>query len=245
MKFNFSYIWINLIIFLCAYLIGSINLSIILSKYKNKDDIRTKGSGNPGSTNAFRNFGAKFGIIVFLFDFLKSYISIIIVFLFKQFLTIYDSNFNYILPLIAGLGVMLGHIFPIYFKFKGGKGVASFFGILLAFDFVLFLIGVILFFTILLIGKMVSLSSVISTNLASFISFIPFFYFWPLGFIHLNTPFYVDSVILVIDSATIMLTHIPNYFKISDGHENKVNLIKYFKNKKNKEIVASNHEEIN
>ncbi len=120
-----------LIFAVCAYLIGSINWSIIISKTQKKD-IRTLGSGNPGTLNMSRNFGLKFGLLTFLLDVLKGAIPTLIAFF--VFRNKYFDNSVYNVSDFAiyftGLSVVLGHIYPLYLKFKGGKGIASTIGVL-------------------------------------------------------------------------------------------------------------------
>lgn len=122
-----------LVIFaLVSYMFGNINWAIIISKAKNKD-IRTMGSGNPGTLNMSRNLGLKFGLLTFFLDIMKGVIPTItayFVFYGKCFENseFYISDFAIFL---CGLLVVLGHIFPIIFKFKGGKGIASTIGVFL------------------------------------------------------------------------------------------------------------------
>lgn len=125
---------INFYLIICAilsYLIGSINWSIIISRSLNKD-IRLLGSGNPGTLNMSRNFGLKFGLLTFLLDVLKGAIPTLVVFFIFRNFTFYNSVFvvsDFAIYLV-GLSVVLGHIYPIFLKFKGGKGIASTIGVL-------------------------------------------------------------------------------------------------------------------
>ncbi len=102
-----------LVIAVCAYLLGSISTSIILSKLFFHEDVRTHGSGNAGATNMLRTYGKKFGVLTLLGDALKAVVAIIIGRLI----------FGVVGAYFAGVCCMLGHVFPIYYKFKGGKGV--------------------------------------------------------------------------------------------------------------------------
>ncbi|PZW00583.1 glycerol-3-phosphate 1-O-acyltransferase PlsY [Metamycoplasma auris] len=223
--FDWRYIWINLLIFIIAYFIGSINISILISKKWNKD-IRQHGSHNAGSTNALRVFGFKFAILVFIFDCLKSFIPTMIVFLFKKFLN--NGDTKSIIPLFAGLGAFIGHIIPCYFKFKGGKGVASFFGMILAFDLTTFFMLALFYLCLVLITKYVSLTSVISAIVFAFLSFIPYYYNeWVLSFINQNIPLWSHSYILVGCTIIIMLKHIPNYIRLIKKEESRLNLMKF------------------
>ncbi|WP_427902720.1 glycerol-3-phosphate 1-O-acyltransferase PlsY [Metamycoplasma alkalescens] len=219
--FNWQYVWVNLIILLIGYLLGSINISILISK-KWKKDIRNCGSNNAGATNALRVFGIKFAILVFCFDLLKSFIPTMIVFFVKSSL-----NNKFIIPLFAGLGAFIGHIIPCFFKFKGGKGVASYFGMILAFDLITFLLLAWFYIILVLITRYISISSVLTVIIFAFISFIPYYYStWVLSFINKNIPQWSHSYILVFASILILLKHIPNYIRFSNKEEKKINFKK-------------------
>ena len=122
-----------IIMAIIAYLIGSINFSILISKKKAGFDIREKGSGNAGTTNMLRTLGKKAAAITLILDILKGVITICFSMLYGVILyRIFNINLNSaFLVQIAGIFVILGHTFPIYFGFKGGKGVATTLGILL------------------------------------------------------------------------------------------------------------------
>ncbi len=114
-----------------SYLIGSINWSIIISKSQKKD-IRSMGSGNPGTLNMSRNFGLKFGLLTFLLDVLKGAVpTLVAFFVFKNYTFKNSSYFVSDLAIyLIGFCVVIGHIYPIFLKFKGGKGIASTIGVL-------------------------------------------------------------------------------------------------------------------
>lgn len=123
--------------FLSGYLIGSISPSALISKIKKKS-LRDNGTGNLGATNVMLNFGKLYGILVMIFDIFKAYITVKV--------TAYIYTSNNLIPLMAGTAVVIGHIFPFYMKFKGGKGLASFGGLILAYEpmtfLILFIIGI-------------------------------------------------------------------------------------------------------
>ena len=144
---------INLIIVtLYSYFLGSIPFGFILTKIFLKQDIRETGSGNIGATNVLRTGNKFLAILTLVLDFLKGYMTII--------LTL--KYFNDLI-LLSALICLLGHIFSIWFKFKGGKGVATYLGILLALSVNYFLIFIIVWVSILLIFKYSSLSSILAT----------------------------------------------------------------------------------
>ena len=142
-----------------GYLIGSISSAIIVSKSMGHGDIREKGSGNAGATNTLRNLGKKAGAIVFLMDIMKPIVAILLGFIFNKIVN--DGDWNAILPLI-GVAAIVGHIYPIYFKFKGGKGAASMLGFMIALYWPLALFGAAIFLTIVLTTRKVSLGSIVS-----------------------------------------------------------------------------------
>ncbi len=144
---------INLIIVsVYSYFLGSIPFGFILTKIFLKQDIRETGSGNIGATNVLRTGNKFLAILTLVLDFLKGYMTIIITL----------KYFNDLI-LLSALICLLGHIFSIWLKFKGGKGVATYLGILLALSVNYFLIFIIVWFSILLIFKYSSLSSILAT----------------------------------------------------------------------------------
>lgn len=117
--------WHILIIIVVSYFIGNISFSRMLALSKHKD-ITKLGSGNAGSTNVLRNFGLGYGVINLVLDILKGFLPAFLSYI------IFDNNLIYLY--IAGISVMVGHIYPVVFKFKGGKGIASMLGVFLAAD---------------------------------------------------------------------------------------------------------------
>jgi len=115
--------WQVILVVVISYFCGNISFSRIISRTK-KDDITKLGSGNPGSTNILRNYGFKFGVLNLALDMLKAFVPSIVSF--------YIFNQSYVMLYIAGLSSMLGHIYPVCYKFKGGKGIASMLGVFLA-----------------------------------------------------------------------------------------------------------------
>ena len=144
------------IIAVCAYLLGSLSFAIIVSKLTLGKDIRNYGSGNSGTTNALRVMGKKAGLIVFAGDFLKTVFACLAArIIFK------GSPDTDLYVLYAGLGVVLGHNFPCYLNFKGGKGIASMAGILVSMDWRVTLVCAALFLGAVIITRYVSLGSIL------------------------------------------------------------------------------------
>ncbi|AXE60996.1 acyl-phosphate glycerol 3-phosphate acyltransferase [[Mycoplasma] phocae] len=217
--FKINYISINLTFLLIGYLVGSISFGIIISKLKGKD-LRKEGSNNAGATNAMRVMGLKFGALVFILDFLKSYLVIMLAFTLKAL-----TKNIYIIPMIAGLGAVIGHIFPIFHNLKGGKGVSCFIGMIFAFDFMIFTIYAMVFVFIVLVSKYVSLASTITSATVPFLGFVPSIYSnSTLSFLQENTIYPIHTIILIIASIAIVIKHIPNYIRLFNHKENKLKL---------------------
>lgn len=138
-----DYVWWQVALtFFISYLCGNISFARMISSYKKKD-ITQLGSGNPGATNILRNYGLKFGVLNLVLDMLKAFIPAMIAF--------YVFNNSFVMLYIAGASSMFGHIFPVFWKFQGGKGISSMMGIFLAANppatFVVVIIGTILWAT--------------------------------------------------------------------------------------------------
>ncbi len=200
------------VLVLLAYLLGSIPFSYLLGRSIRHEDIRKYGSGNLGTTNAYRVFGKFIGTSVLILDTLKSGL---LVFLIRYTNLFYSVEMLH--PLIYGFASVVGHIFPVWFKFKGGKGVASSFGLLLAYSPWLGLIMLTVFFTTQLISRYVSIASTFAT-LSMFI----------LGLI-LHLTGYDSSmydltfvIILFLASMLIFIRHKKNFQRIRNGTESKI-----------------------
>ena len=146
---------LRILLLIIGYFIGNIETGYIFGKI-HKMDIRNYGSGNAGATNTLRVLGAKAGLVVFLGDFCKSLIPCLVVrFIFRD-----NVSLRYIYMLYIGLGVVLGHNFPFYLGFKGGKGVASTAGIIMALDIRIAVVCLIVFIITVAITRYVSLGSI-------------------------------------------------------------------------------------
>ena len=154
---------ILILIIVISYLLGSIPFGYILTKFFVKKDIREIGSGNIGATNALRTGNKSIGYATLFFDIFKAVIPII-------FIKIYYHEYLY----ISSLCVFLGHVFPIWLKFKGGKGVATYIGILFSINIYLGVCFGLFWFVIFFIFKYSSLSSLISSLFIPIINFVIF-----------------------------------------------------------------------
>lgn len=165
--------FIGIITALCAYLIGSINTSIILSRTFFGSDIRTSGSGNAGTTNMLRTHGKKFAALTLLGDVLKGVVAVLLAMLTDRILTKFapaapSAAAAYIfgsLPYIAAFFAVLGHNFPIFFGFRGGKGVATSLGVILTLNWQVGLIAAAVAIIIMAATAYVSLGSIIGAAL--------------------------------------------------------------------------------
>ena len=191
---------INLIIVASySYLLGSIPFGLILTKLFLKKDIRDVGSGNIGTTNVLRTGKKSLAAATLLLDLLKGYLSVIITFHYFQDLISYSA-----------LLCFVGHIFPIWLKFKGGKGVATYLGVILALSYKFFLIFGIVWLVLTFLLRFASLSSIVST-------LIIFLYSYFLE----NNNF---SLILFIFFIIILYTHRENIVRLKNSSENKIKL---------------------
>ena len=190
---------INFILIIAAYLLGSFPSALVIGKTFYQKDIRQYGSGNLGSTNAFRVLGKKGGTIVFILDVLKGGLAVLAAMYLGA--TIH--------PLILSMFALIGHIYPIFANFKGGKAVATSAGIILFYSPLLFITLFIIFVISLKIWKMVSLSSTIISIAAVLI----------VWFGHYDL---TAKIMFTLFAAMIIIKHIPNYKRILNGTENKV-----------------------
>ncbi len=200
---------------LTAYFFGLIQTGYFVSKILGVD-LSKKGSGNTGATNSLRVMGKKIGIIVFLGDFLKALIPCLAV----RFLNVNNENM-YIYLLYTGLGVVVGHVYPFYLKFKGGKGVASIAGILCALDLRITLICFIIFTLTVYISRYVSLASILvmlcfSISATLFSNNIIFNY-------NMSGNVRLEFLILVYAIALLSIfKHSGNIKRLLKGKENKI-----------------------
>ncbi len=199
-----------IIIAIIAYLIGSINFSVIISKKMAGFDVREKGSGNAGTTNVLRTVGKKAAGITLVCDILKGVVSI---FLAKLIILIWKNLDGALLVQLAGIFVVVGHTFPIFFKFKGGKGVATSLGVLITTNWQIGLICLVFALVLIALTQMVSVGSIAAAILYPVLTiFIGQNYIHPGNYI-------VSSIILAI---LVVFNHRENVKRILTGTENKI-----------------------
>lgn len=206
----------NIIVAIIAYLIGSINFSVIFSKKMAGFDIREKGSGNAGSTNMLRSVGKKAAAITLICDILKGIVAILIAMFVAWAFKVENAS---LLVQIAGIAVVLGHTFPIFFGFKGGKGVATSLGILIMSNWQIGLICLVFALVLMALTRMVSLGSCAAAVLFPVLTlFINEHYIVSQG-----SSYFVYSVILAV---IVLFNHRSNIKRILSGKENKISFKK-------------------
>ncbi len=211
---------VYLIMAIIAYLIGSVNFSILISKRKAGYDIRQKGSGNAGTTNVLRNLGKKYAAITLICDILKGVVAIGIAVITGHIIK--DAN-NALLVQIAGIAVVIGHTFPIFFGFKGGKGVATSLGILLITNWQIGLICLVFGVVLIALTRVVSMGSMAAAVLFPVLTlFIGNGYYIVPGE-GLGNGYLIYSIILAV---IVIFNHRENIKRILSGTENKISFNK-------------------
>lgn len=196
-----------LVMLLMGYLIGSINFAVIYSKLFKKDDIRKHGSGNAGATNILRTYGKGPALLVFALDILKGIVAVLLCRL------IY-ANSGDILPCFAAFGAVLGHCFPCYHDFKGGKGVSTSFAVLLLIEWRAALIALGVFIIVLLISRYVSVSSMAAAVAAPAAAIV-------FHFVNNSTSTAV-CIFTVCLGILCILRHSENIKRLRQGKENRL-----------------------
>ena len=206
-----------IIIAIIAYLIGSINFSVIISKRMAGFDVREKGSGNAVTTNMLRSIGVKAAVITLLCDILKGVVVILIAILIGN---IVDGLDDALLVQLAGIFVIIGHTFPIFFGFKGGKGIATSLGVLLMINWQIGLICLVFALILMAITRMVSVGSIAAAILFPvLVVFIGQNYIVPVN----NWSYLIFSIIIAI---LVLFNHRENLKRIFTGKENKISFKK-------------------
>jgi len=205
-----------------AYLIGSIPTSVWVSKYFFGIDIRDYGSGNAGATNTYRVLGSKWGTFVMVVDMLKGVLATALYLLIPYYLTDEWDRTNFMIGL--GLAAVVGHIFPVWANFKGGKGVATLFGMAVAIQPIVAICCIGVFLLVLYLTRFVSLSSMLAG--VAFMVFILFIF---------NEKETLYRIFAVIVALMVLLTHQKNIGRIFKGTEGKVPILKYRDKRKNRQ----------
>lgn len=200
----------NIIVAIIAYLIGSINFSVILSKKMAGFDVREKGSGNAGTTNMLRAVGKKAAAITLICDILKGVVAILIAMFIGNMV---EASNVALLVQIAGVAVILGHTFPIFFKFKGGKGVATSLGVLILSNWQTGLICLVFALILMALTQMVSVGSIAAAILYPVLTLFIRENYIVEGY------YFIYSIILAV---IIVYNHRENVKRLLSGTENKI-----------------------
>ena len=201
---------------IAAYLLGSINFAVIFAKVFLKKDVRTLGSANAGTTNVMRNAGFLPGALTFVCDVLKGFIACFLgKIIFDYILT--ATGAVWAQPIygayICGVACMLGHVFPVFFGFKGGKGVAVSVGIYAVCSWPAIVLGLTAFAISLLVSRIVSLSSIIAAIVVVGLSMV----------FHSDSGLLLPQIILsLIMGAIVIIKHIDNIKRLLAGTERKI-----------------------
>lgn len=213
------------IIVILSYLIGSIPTSILIARGVKGIDIRKHGSGNAGGTNVFRVLGWKYGVLTILLDATKGAIVVILV------SRLYLGNFPFpnatpfddftLVQIIAGIAAVIGHIWTIFADFKGGKGIATSLGFLIAIITVDMLLALAVFFIVVTVSRYVSLGSIAAAISVPLILIVRENIFnVDIAGYHTILPFAVFLALLVL------YTHRANIGRLLNGNESRINLFK-------------------
>ena len=207
-----------IIVAIIAYLIGSVSFSVIISKKMAGFDVREKGSGNAGTTNVLRSVGKKAAIITLICDVLKGVVAILLALLAG---VIFKDLDKALLVQLAGVFVIIGHTFPIFFKFKGGKGIATSLGVLLIINWQIGLICLVFALLLMALTRMVSVGSIAAAVL------------FPVLVIFINQNYIVSEssnwsylIFSIIIALLVLFNHRSNLKRIFTGTENKLSFKK-------------------
>ena len=203
-----------IIVAIIAYCLGSISFSVIISKKMAGFDVREKGSKNAGSTNVLRTVGKKAAILTLICDILKGVVAILIAVLLGNLV---EGTDKALLVQIAGLMAVIGHTFPVFFKFKGGKGVATALGVLFIVNWQIALICLVFALLLMAITRMVSVGSLAAAIL------------FPVLTIFIKDNYIVEGSYLVFGllmAGLVVFNHRTNIKRLATGTENKLSFKK-------------------
>lgn len=201
-----------IIVAVIAYLLGSISFSVIISKKIAGFDVREKGSGNAGSTNVLRTVGKKAAVLTLICDVLKGVVAVLIATLVGK---IWKELDGALLVQLAGIFVIIGHTFPIFFKFKGGKGVATSLGVLLITTWQIGLICLVFALVLMALTRMVSVGSIGAAILYPVLTIF-------ITQNYIVTGNYIISSIII--AVLVVFNHRSNVKRLLSGTENRINL---------------------
>ncbi|MCI9087020.1 MAG: glycerol-3-phosphate 1-O-acyltransferase PlsY [Clostridia bacterium] len=207
-----------IIVAIIAYLIGSISFSVIISKKMAGFDVREKGSGNAGTTNVLRSVGKKAAAITLVCDILKGVVAILLALLAGVIIKDLDKA---LLVQLAGVFVIIGHTFPVFFKFKGGKGIATSLGVLLIINWQIGLICLVFALLLMALTRMVSVGSI-----AAAVLFPVLVLFINQNYIVAESSNWSYLIFSVVIALLVIFNHRTNLKRIFTGTENKLSFKK-------------------
>lgn len=211
--------WIRLCVILAGYVFGLFQTGYFLGKRLHRD-IRSEGSGNAGATNALRVFGLKAGFLVFFGDLMKAVLCCSII---KFGLAGYFGDLTPVMVLYGGLGVVLGHTYPFYLNFKGGKGIAASGGMILVFDWRIAMICFAVFLILVFSTRLVSLGSLTALTLF----FLLVIVFVSQGWLTIPPVCRTETFVLSgISTLLAFYAHRSNLVRLLHGEENKIHFKK-------------------
>lgn len=198
---------------LAAYLLGSIPTAVWIGKAKYGIDVREHGSKNAGATNTFRVLGKNAGTIVLLIDVVKGVLAVLLPFILGY--AAWGSDALIHIQLLTGIIAVLGHVFPVFANFKGGKGVATSLGIIIGIHPLAAALCLGIFLVVFILSNYVSLGAIVAA----------FSFPWLVHFLFLNENLYL-MIFSIVLSVAVIATHHKNINRILKGEENKMNLFK-------------------
>ncbi len=212
-----------------SYLLGSISFAVIFTNHYAHTDVREHGSGNAGMTNVLRTAGKKPAILTFIFDFLKGAAATAV----GKYLMLFvlaalgEDLYSVVDPLyfayLAGLFCIVGHIYPLYFSFKGGKGVATMAGVFLVLDWRVLLIALAMFIIVVLISGIVSIGSVLAAMTLPVSTYLLYDRAHVYTFELLGLPQYVVITLFsALFALIVFIKHIPNMKRLVKGEEKRI-----------------------
>ena len=202
---------IYIVISIIAYFIGSISFSVIFSRKFAGFDVRDKGSGNAGTTNVLRTAGAKVAALTLVCDILKGVIAIAIAIIASK---IWKDINSELLKYLAGFFAILGHTFPIFFEFRGGKGVATSLGVLITLNWKIGLICLVFAVILIALTKMVSVGSILAAIL------------FPILMVFMGNVTFEAIIVSLLIALLVIFNHRSNIQRIKNGTENKISFKK-------------------
>ncbi|MCH5156249.1 MAG: glycerol-3-phosphate 1-O-acyltransferase PlsY [Clostridiales bacterium] len=221
--------WQYLLLAICCYAFCNVNFAIVFSKLFKKSDVRDYGSGNAGTTNMFRVYGLRMGALTFLCDTMKGVACCLLAKLIFGWSTLEATTAGY----IAGLFAVLGHVFPVYYRFRGGKGVATSIGALFSLQPILGLCLVVPFCLAVLLSDRMSVGSLLLSIFMIVWSWIVWSLECDFGIVY-NSIDAFCCLLITVSYAVVIFAHRSNIVNIFTGKETRIGLRKALRGKSDK-----------